>query len=82
MLRKSSWQLSLFDTYDRQGNDAGKERQDTIRVQELLVAEYETDGSRNLLLAKICELWYRDKSKERYAWEIEFDEALQADAFG
>ncbi len=47
---KSSWQLSLFDTYDT--DTRWKERL-TRYVQELLVAEYETDGSMKLLMAKI-----------------------------
>ncbi len=45
------WQLSLFDTYDRQG--AMMERKTRYEVQELLVAEYETDGSMKFITMKI-----------------------------
>ncbi len=59
MLKQVNHQIGSYrylkHTTDKQGNDGRKTR---YEVQELLVAEYETDGSMNLLLAKILELWY------------------------
>ncbi len=46
------WQIYRYLTHttNKANNDGKKERQDTV---QLLVAEYETDGSMKLLLAKI-----------------------------
>ncbi len=60
MLKQVNWQLSLFDTYDRQGNDGKK---DKIQKYKALVAEYETDGSMKFVTGEDLELWYRDKIK-------------------
>ncbi len=53
------------------------ERKTRYEVQELLVAEYETDGSMNLLLAKVWTLSDKIKGTVRPE-KLEFDEALQA----
>ncbi len=39
------------------------ERKTRYEVQELLVAEYETDGSMKFITGEDLELWYRDKIK-------------------
>ncbi len=41
-------------THDRQGN---MERKTRYEVQELLVAEYETDGSMKFITGEDLELW-------------------------
>ncbi len=54
------------------------ERKTRYEVQELLVAEYETDGSMKFITGEDLELWYRDKIKGTVRPEkLEFDEALQ-----
>ena len=54
------------------------ERKTRYEVQELLVAEYETDGSMKFITGEALELWYRDKIKGTVRPEkLEFDEALQ-----
>lgn len=54
------------------------ERKTRYEVQELLVAEYETDGSMKFITGEDLELWYRDKIKGTIRPEkLEFDEALQ-----
>ncbi len=40
------WQLSLFDTYDRTGNDGKKDK--NTKYKKLLVAGYETDNDMKL----------------------------------
>ncbi len=71
--KSSKWQLSLFDTYDEQGNDGRKTR---YEVQELLVAEYETDGSMKFITGEDLELvsWQNQRNGTS---KLEFDEALQ-----
>ncbi len=39
------------------------ERKTRYEVQELLVAEYEIDGSMKFITGEDLELWYRDKIK-------------------
>lgn len=54
------------------------ERKTRYEVQELLVAEYGTDGSIEFLNGEQLEIWYRDKIKGTIRPEkLEFDEALQ-----
>lgn len=54
------------------------ERKTRYEVQELLVAEYGTDGSIEFLNGEQLEIWYRDKIKGTVRPEkLEFDEALQ-----
>ena len=54
------------------------ERKTRYEVQELIVAEYETDGSMKFITGEDLELWYRDKIKGTIRPEkLEFDEALQ-----
>lgn len=54
------------------------ERKTRYEVQELIVAEYETDGSMKFITGEELELWYRDKIKGTVRPEkLEFDEALQ-----
>jgi adenylate kinase family enzyme len=54
------------------------ERKTRYEVQELIVAEYETDGSMKWITGEELELWYRDKIKGTVRPEkLEFDEALQ-----
>ena len=54
------------------------ERKTRYEVQELIVAEYETDGSMKFITGEDLELWYRDKIKGTVRPEkLEFDEALQ-----
>ncbi len=62
--KSSSGSYRYLTTYDRQKND-GK-RKTRYEVQELLAAEYETDGSMKFITGKICELYRGQKSKERY----------------
>ncbi len=68
-VKSSSIKLSLFDTYDRQGND-GKKRQDT--KQELLVAEYETDVYEIITIRFVI---LNDKISVMACPENNFDEA-------
>ncbi len=54
------------------------ERKTRCEVQELLVAEYETDGSMKFITGEDLENFgIVTKSKERYVPKLEFDEALQ-----
>ncbi len=52
------------------------ERKTKDTVQELLVAEYETDGGRGIT-GEDLELWYREENQRNGTSQAEFDEALQ-----
>ncbi len=52
-------------------------RKDKVWVQELLVVEYDTDGSIEFITGEQLEIWYRDKIKGTVTAELEFNEAVQ-----
>ncbi len=73
---KANHQVAVIVIYHHTTDKAMMERKDKIRRQELLVAEYETDGSMKFITGE-DELWYRDKIKGTVRpREMEFDEVL------
>ncbi len=64
----------LFDTYDRQGNDATDNRSTRIAF----VAEYETDGSMKFITSERFRTLVSENSCGTVRpKKLEFDEALQ-----
>ncbi len=70
--KSSSAVIVILTTYDRQGT---MERKTRYEVQELLVAEYETDGSMKFITAQ--NFGIVTKLKERYVLKLEFDEGYK-----
>ncbi len=66
MLAKVNHQVAVIVIWHIRQTRAMMERKTRYEVQELLVAEHETDGSTKFITGEDLGTWYRDKIKERY----------------
>ena len=77
-VEKSKSESGTYRYLTHTTDKAMMERKTRYEVQELLVAEYETDGSIKWITGEELELWYRNKIKGTVKPEkLEFNEALQ-----